>query len=275
MTRLRTPAVLRYTRFCAALLVAATLLGSPLRAQICAADYDPATGTVTCEGGEDCEMRTTPYLHCAESPQSCSSVFPYVHCVDVVSETEVRIYFGADNPATAQVSAFLNRVTPVTTTFPPDEFQPGSRVYWVATVDPTEIPTLTWQLDCDALEVDTDPDTIADHFLSCDTQVGPQGPPGPQGPEGPEGPEGPAGPSGLTNCRDVENRSSTQVATVACGSDEALVAGGGSCDNTMGSFPAIWDVGQIQTSALTDSGAWRVRCRIGSATATATCCQVQ
>lgn len=276
----------------AALLPVCVWLTGPALAQsTCSLDYDETAGTVSCSGGENCELQGSPYLHCGEDP--CGNLYPYVHCANI-EEGAVTIYFGAFNPLPFEISAFLNRVSPATDTFPSNDFQSGSRVHWHATVDPVEVPTLTWQLDCDAVEVDTQ--NIPDHLLSCDTQVGPEGPQGPEGPAGPEGPqgaqgetgpvgpEGPdgppgpqgeAGPSGLAECRAIETTSGASVAVARCDAGEQVVSGGGACDDTVASEAVQWDAGQIQTSATEGMGAWRVECRIGNATANAVCCRVQ
>lgn len=239
----------------------------PALGQDCFLDYDETAGTISCTGDAGCELHGQPYLHCRKD--FCSEFFPYVHCVNV-EEDAVTIYFGVFNPNPTQKEAFLNRVTPPTNTFPPNTFQRGSRVYWAPTVDPDEVSVLTWQLDCEVLEVDTQ--NIPDHLRSCDTRVGPQGPPGP---EGPTGPEGPPGPSGLSDCRSVQAVSGDSVAVAQCDAGEQVVSGGGSCDDTVPASAVQWDAGQIQSSAIENMTAWRVECRIGNATANAVCCRVE
>ncbi len=76
-------------------------------------------------------------------------------------------------------------------------------------------------------------------------------------------------------CHDVQASSATPTADVTCSSGETLTAGGGRCDNTLLTFPVQWAVGQVQASEKTISGGvqgWHVSCRIGNATASATCC---
>lgn len=110
--------------------------------------------------------------------------------------------------------------------------------------------------------------------------TGPTGPPGIQGPIGPvgpigatgaqgiTGPPGPAGPDPLANCMNINITASNQSALATCPINTRLINGGGGCvvaeDNP-------FESGQLQLSQPQGNG-WEVECRIGQASAVATCC---
>lgn len=144
---------------------------------------------------------------------------------------------------------------------------------------------LTWMLDGESATATDDPDLYCEGIL-CDC-VGPEGPQGSPGPEGPEGPEGevgpagppgpagepgPAGPSALGACRWVGSGPGEAEAVAACQGDERVVSGGGACRNEPALHPPVWQTGQVAASQAHGQSGWRVRCRIGRATAWAMCC---
>jgi hypothetical protein len=92
----------------------------------------------------------------------------------------------------------------------------------------------------------------------CSSEAGVAGPQGPTGPTGPQGPIGPAGESAgqmLTQCHVVTavlppGSDFGKELSVACGTDEILVQGGGSCDR-----------GNLNGSFQVNAVSWKIVCR--------------
>lgn len=102
-------------------------------------------------------------------------------------------------------------------------------------------------------------------------EIGITGPTGPMGAQGAIGLAGIVGPSALIGCNTVSLTTESQIAELNCPIDTRLLTGGGHCSDQLIDIEVSWQVGLIQSSQPVSNG-WRLRCRLGRATAIAICC---
>lgn len=188
------------------------------------------------------------------------TVIPLLTCITVDPQTRLlTAQFGYRNSSSNPGIVTIN-VTPDDNIFvggevnpfvgQPTVFVPGTfQNVFSATFDLNEAPSYAWALNGAILTIRDDP-----------TQYCPPPPPR------------------TLACRDLESVSTTPTAEVACAAGETVTGGGGACDNSLGTFPSAWNTGQMQSSRSASVGGapgWRVTCRIGNATASASCCKLQ
>jgi hypothetical protein len=196
-------------------------------------------------------------LTLAQSP----TILPLLNCVTYDFQTNrLDTFWGYASsfpgPVTVPITDENNFFTPGETfRNQPTQFLPGihDRQFFTSFQVSSTLSEITWFINGNVASARNDSATYCDSRL-----VGPPGPDGPPGPAGTQGPPGPATgykPASVRRVAAEQNGS----AVAACGTNEILVGGGGSCASTTVALH----------SSVPAGNAWNVKCVPATIKATA------